>query len=55
MKLTIRISKGIDGWFVASVREMPGCISQGRTMRSALRNICEAIEAVQMAMAKRVA
>ena len=33
-----------DGWFVATVPSLPGCVSQGRTVREALINIKEAIE-----------
>ena len=34
-----------DGWIVAEVPELPGCISQGRTEAEALANIREAIAA----------
>jgi len=44
--LTIKINEGEDGWFVAECIELPGCMSQGRTIRSAVRNIAEAIRAV---------
>lgn len=33
-----------DGWYSASVPALPGCGSQGRTKREALRNIQDAIE-----------
>ena len=32
-----------DGWWVVTVPELPGCISQGRTKPEALENIREAI------------
>jgi predicted RNase H-like HicB family nuclease len=30
--------------YVAEVRELPGCISQGKTVEQALRNVGEAIQ-----------
>jgi predicted RNase H-like HicB family nuclease len=35
---------GDDGFWVAEVPSLPGCISQGRTKDEALKNIREAIE-----------
>ena len=37
------ISPGEDGWFVAEVPSLPGCISQGRSRAEAIANIREAI------------
>lgn len=37
------ITPGEDGWFVAEVPSLPGCISQGRTRAEAIANIREAI------------
>ncbi|MFV9504017.1 MAG: type II toxin-antitoxin system HicB family antitoxin [Oscillochloridaceae bacterium umkhey_bin13] len=37
------ITPGEDGWFVAEVPSLPGCISQGRTRSEAITNIREAI------------
>jgi predicted RNase H-like HicB family nuclease len=37
------ITPGEDGWFVAEVPSLPGCISQGRTRAEAILNIREAI------------
>ena len=34
---------GEDGYFVAEVPSLPGCISQGKTRKEALANIEEAI------------
>lgn len=34
-----------DGWIVAEVPELPGCISQGKTEAEARANIREAITA----------
>jgi predicted RNase H-like HicB family nuclease len=35
---------GEDGYWVAEVPSLPGCISQGKTRDEALNNIKEAIE-----------
>jgi len=39
------ISKGEDGYWVAEVPSLPGCISQGRSKPETIDNIREAIEA----------
>lgn len=44
MKLPVVITLGQDGYFVAEVPVLPGCISQGRTKQEALTNIKEAAE-----------
>ena len=38
------IYPGEDGYFVAEVPSLPGCISQGESKEAALANIKEAIE-----------
>ena len=38
------IYPGEDGYFVAEVPSLPGCISQGKTRDEAIANIREAIE-----------
>ena len=43
MKLKIIIQKDKTGYYVAEVPAMPGCISQGKTLREVKRNIKEAI------------
>ena len=42
MNLKVVITKGEDGWYVVTLPALPGCISQGRTIREAIRNIREA-------------
>ncbi len=37
------IYPGEDGWWVAEVPSLPGCISQGKTKEEAIINIKEAI------------
>lgn len=43
MRIKVGVTKGEDGWYVAPVPSLSGCISQGRTLRDAKRNIKEAI------------
>jgi predicted RNase H-like HicB family nuclease len=43
MNFKVVIEKDEDGWFVATVPSLPGCISQGKSERQALKNIREAI------------
>ena len=44
MKFRVNIEQDEDGWFVATVPSLPGCISQGKTEEKAAENIKEAIE-----------
>jgi predicted RNase H-like HicB family nuclease len=44
MKLPVIITPGEDGYFVAEIPVLPGCISQGKTRQEALTNIKEAAE-----------
>jgi len=44
MKLHVHIEQDEAGYFVAEVPALPGCLSQGRTKKEALKNIQEAIE-----------
>jgi predicted RNase H-like HicB family nuclease len=43
MDIKIILEKDEDGWYVATVPSLPGCISQGKTEKDALKNIKEAI------------
>jgi predicted RNase H-like HicB family nuclease len=43
MHLKVVIKKGVDGWYVVTVPSLPGCISQGKTIKEAKENIKEAI------------
>jgi predicted RNase H-like HicB family nuclease len=42
LKLPVIIRPGEDGYFVAEIPIIPGCISQGKTKEEALANIKEA-------------
>jgi len=44
MKLPVVITPGEDGYLVAEIPVLHGCISQGRTKEEALANIREAAE-----------
>ena len=44
MKYKVFFIKGEDGYIVAECPAIPGCISQGRTIEEAKKNIKEAIE-----------
>jgi predicted RNase H-like HicB family nuclease len=40
---TVRIYPGEDGFYVAYCKELPGCVSQGKTVAEAKENIREAM------------
>jgi predicted RNase H-like HicB family nuclease len=44
MDIKVVLQKDEDGCIVATVPSLPGCISQGKTEKQALKNIKEAIE-----------
>lgn len=44
MTVKVLLEQGEDGWIVAHVPALRGCVSQGRTRDEALENIREAIE-----------
>ena len=43
MKLKVIIERDETGYYVAEVPALPGCVSQGKTIAEARRNITEAI------------
>jgi predicted RNase H-like HicB family nuclease len=43
LHLTIRYEAGEDGWIVASVPQVPGALSQGRTREEARANVLDAL------------
>ncbi|MBU0662722.1 MAG: type II toxin-antitoxin system HicB family antitoxin [Candidatus Diapherotrites archaeon] len=43
-KFKVVVEKGQDGYFIGEVPELPGCYSQGKTLRELTANIKEAIE-----------
>jgi len=44
MKLPVILTEGEDGYIIAEIPVLPGCISQGKTKEEALANIKEAAE-----------
>jgi predicted RNase H-like HicB family nuclease len=44
MKFHITLEKDNSGYYVAEVPALPGCLSQGKTRKEAVKNIHEAIE-----------
>ena len=45
MNFTTLIEQGEDDWYVATVPDIPGCHTQGKTIAQVLERIKEAIEA----------
>ena len=43
-KFKVLVEKGLDGYFVGEALDLPGCYSQGKTVRELLNNMQEAIE-----------
>ena len=46
LRLTIDYKTGDDGWIIASVPEVPGAHSQGRTRKEARANVIDALRGV---------
>jgi len=44
LNFTTIIEQGEDGWYVATVPDIPGCYTQGKTISQVLDRIKEAIE-----------
>jgi predicted RNase H-like HicB family nuclease len=53
MKFFVTISQDEDGIYIAECPSIPGCISQGKTLRAAEKNIQEAIKACLEVRAER--
>ncbi len=46
LKYRVVLEPGEDGWIVATVPAVKGCVSQGKTREEALKNIREALEGI---------
>jgi predicted RNase H-like HicB family nuclease len=46
LTLPMKFTSSADGWIVAEFPSLPGCISQGKTLDEAVRNLAQAIQAV---------
>jgi len=44
MKLKIHLEKDESGYYVAECPALPGCVTQGKTLKEATENMKEAIE-----------
>ena len=44
MKVNVLVEKDEEGFFVAEVAALSGCLSQGKTQEEAISNVKEAIE-----------
>ena len=47
-------SEGEDGWYVVECPAIPGCVSQGRTVEEALKNIKDAIRGCLEVLNERI-
>lgn len=47
MKLSVLVEKDEDGYYIASVTELPGCHTQAKTLDQLTSRIKEAIELYQ--------
>jgi len=43
IEFTIEYELDVDGWYCASIKEVPGCHSQGFNLHSARENVLEAL------------
>ncbi len=50
---TARIVVGEDGWYVVTCDELPGCITQGKTIPEAEDNFAEALSLYLEVLAER--
>lgn len=46
LKLTVHYEDAGDGWVLATIPEVPGAISQGRTRAEAKQNVIDALQTV---------
>lgn len=46
LRVTIVFEEGEDGWVVASIPEVPGANSQGRTREEARANVIDALRGI---------
>lgn len=44
MLFQVKLALDEDGWFVAEVPTLPGCVTQGSTREEALENVKDAIQ-----------
>jgi predicted RNase H-like HicB family nuclease len=44
MKFSVTVDRDEDGMWIGECPSVPGCVSQGKTKKEALKNMTEAIE-----------
>ena len=44
LKLTMVIEKGLDGWYIGQIQEIPGVLTQGKTIKETKENLADALE-----------
>ena len=44
MKLSVIVERDADGWYVATVSELPGCHTQAKTLDDLMTRIREAVD-----------
>jgi predicted RNase H-like HicB family nuclease len=44
LKLTMLIEKGLDGWYVGQIQEIPGVLTQGKTLKETKVNLVDALD-----------
>ena len=44
MKLSVIVERDADGWYVATVPELPGCHTQAKTLDDLMTRIREAVD-----------
>ncbi|MBI3878203.1 MAG: type II toxin-antitoxin system HicB family antitoxin [Verrucomicrobia bacterium] len=38
------IEKGLDGWYVGQIQEIPGVLTQGKTIKETKENLLDALD-----------
>lgn len=52
MRYRVLLEQDEDGMYVATVPSLPGCVSEGRSRKEALKNIKDAMEGYIMSLKK---
>ena len=48
-ELTIIFERGVSGWWIATIPEVPGVFSQGKTRKEARENVLDALNELMTA------
>jgi predicted RNase H-like HicB family nuclease len=52
-ELTIIFERGADGWWIATIPEVPGAFSQGKSRQEARENVLDALHELMAARRER--